>query len=200
MAPITFRRAILVVAAVAAASVASVAGLRGGATPTQGADPAFALGQRLAAGAYWAHGILQDPPAIASRTSSLNAALGACLTSNGATRVSIAGGGWTYRDPTGAAGAACKSQQDAVNAFADGSEMTGYSRAIQPIMDAYWSCMVRRGLDPPNPNANGADHFNVDPQAHNAGADTCSAEANSKFGVAVPARSTPAKDPAGLHG
>lgn len=132
MRPITIRRAILAVATVVvAASVGLAAALGASAMPghSSSAARAFALGQSLAGGAYWAHGQFHDPPAIAKRMSSLNGALDTCLPSHGATRVNIgdavssAGGGWTYNDPHGAAQAACQAQQDAVMAFADGPEM-----------------------------------------------------------------------------
>lgn len=184
----TTRKAILGAATVVVvASVALAATLGARAMPTRGSSAAFALGQRLGAGAYWAHGQFHDPPAIASRISSLNNALDACLTSHGATRVTVAGGGYTYRDPNGSATAACRAQGDAVMAFANGPEMAGESQATRPLMQAYWSCMASRGLTPANPNAdNHSVQIDTQSRAFKAGEDACSAAANSQFGVSVP--------------
>jgi hypothetical protein len=109
---------------------------------------------------------------------SLNGALDVCLTSHGAPRVSIAGGGWTYQDPNGVAQAACQSQQDAVNTFADGPELAGVTQGIQPLMKAFWSCMYRTGVVPKNPDV----QVDIYSTAMRAGEDACSAEANRAFG------------------
>lgn len=187
MRRMTARRAILAVATlVVAASVALATTLGARAMPGHSSSAARAsdLGQSLAGGAYWAHGQVHDPPAIASRISRLNNALDACYTSNGATRVSIAGGGWTYQDPNGVAAAVCQSQQDASNAFADGPEMVGYSKAIHPLIAAFWSCMTSHDIVPPDGRGMQVD---TKLRAFNAGAIACSAAANSQFGAVVPA-------------
>lgn len=181
MRAITIRSAILAAATVVAASVALEASAM--ATHSDSATRAYAVGQRLGGGAFFAHGKLQYSTTIASRLSSLNDALDACYTSHGAPRVSIAGGGWTYQDPRGAAQTACQPQQNAVNAFAGGAEMAGFSQTIRPLVHAFWSCMLSHGIVPPN-----ADDVQVDTQspAFTAGAGACSAAANSALGVAGP--------------
>ena len=174
----TIRGAVLAVALVVAASVTLVATLGAQARPTRGGSAAFAAGQSLASGASWVHGKFQYPPAIAARIASLNGALDVCLTSHGAPRVSIAGGGWTYQDPNGVAQAACQSQQDAVNTFANGAEMAGVTQGIEPLMKAFWACMYRTGVVPKNPDVI-VDLYST---AIKAGEDACSAEANRAFG------------------
>jgi len=174
----TIRGAVLAVALVVAASVTLVATLGAQARPTQGGSAAFAAGQSLASGASWVHGKFQYPPAIAARIASLNGALEVCLESHGAPRVSIAGGGWTWPDPNGVAQAACQSQQDAANTFADGPEMAGVTQGAQPLMDAFWSCMYRTGVVPKNPDV----IVDIYSTAVRAGEDACSAEANLAFG------------------
>ena len=173
----TIRGAVLAAALAVAVSVALVATLGAHARPTQAGSAAFAAGLSLAPEASWVHGKLQDPPAIAAQMASLNGALDVCLTSHGAPRVAIAGGGWTYSDPNGVAQAACKSQQAAVNTFADGSEMAGESQGIQPLMKAFWSCMDRTGVVPKNAPVD----FDIYSPAVKAGEDACSAEANRAF-------------------
>ncbi len=174
----TIRGAVLAAALVVAASVTLVATLGAQARPTQAGSAAFAAGLSLAGEAFWAHGKLQDPPAIAAHIASLNGALDVCLTSHGAPRVSIAGGGWTYQDPNGVAQAACQSQQDAVNTFADGAEMAGVTQGIQPLMEAFWSCMYSTGVVPKNPDV----VVDIYSTAVRAGEDACSAEADRAFG------------------
>ena len=173
----TIRGAVLAAALAVAVSVALVATLGAHARPTQAGSAAFAAGLSLAPEASWVHGKLQDPPAIAAQMASLNGALDVCLTSHGAPRVAIAGGGWTYSDPNGVAQAACKSQQDAVNTFSHGAEMAGFMQGAGPLMDAFWSCMDRTGVVPKNAPVD----FDIYSPAVKAGEDACSAEANRAF-------------------
>lgn len=174
----TIRGAVLAATLVVAALVALVATPGAHARPTQEGSAAFAAGQSLAPEASWVHGKLQEPPAIAAQIASLNGALDACLTSHGAARVSIAGGGWTYQDPHGVAQAACQPQQDAVNTFDHSAEMAGVRQGMGPLMDAFWSCMARTGVIPKNP----AVVVDLPSTAVRAGEDACSAEANRAFG------------------
>ena len=171
----TIRGAVLAAALVVAVSVALVATLRAHATQADSAE--FAAGLSLAPEASWVHGKLQDPPAIAARIASLNGALDVCLTSHGAPRVGIAGGGWTYNDPHGVAQAACQSQVDAVNTFDHSDEMAGVRQGSQPLMDAFWSCMDRTGVIPKNPDV----IADLQATAVKAGEDACSAGANRAF-------------------
>ena len=173
----TLRGVVLAAVLAVAVSVALVATLGAHARPTQAGSAAFAAGLSLAHEASWVHGKLQDPPAIAAQMATLNGALDVCLTSHGAPRVAIAGGGWTYQDPNGVAQAACKSQQDAVNTFADGPEMAGESQGIQPLMNAFWSCMYRTGVVSKNPDV----MVDLQSAAVKAGEDACSVEANTAF-------------------
>jgi len=173
----TIRGAVLAAVLAVAISVALVATLGAHARPTQAGSAAFAAGLRLAPEASWVHGKFQDPPAIAAQVASLNGALDECLTSHGAPRVSIAGGGWTYQDPNGAAQAACKSQGDAANAFSHGAEWAGLMQGTGPLFDAFWSCMDRTGVVPKNAPVD----FDIYSPAVKAGEDACSAEANTAF-------------------
>ncbi|MGH2409924.1 MAG: hypothetical protein ACRDFX_09280 [Chloroflexota bacterium] len=182
---VTIRSALLALTIVLAAVAAL--GAHAMATHSAAASKGNSLGQGPGAGAYWLHGQFHDPPAIASRVSSLNDALGACLTSHGAPRVNLAGGGWTYRDPHGTAAASCQVQADAVNAFSNGPKMAASDQATRPLLDAFWSCMVSRGLSPANPNAdNHSVQINTQSNAFKTGSDACSAAANGAFGVTVP--------------
>ena len=174
----TIRGAVLTAAVAVAVSVALVATLGAHARPTREGSAAFEAGLSLAPGASWVHGKLQDPPAIAAQMASLNGALDVCLTSHGAPRVPIAGRGWTYNDPNGVAKAACKSEQAADETFFDGPEMAGVKQGVEPLMDAFWSCMDRTGVVPKNAPVD----FDIYSPAVKAGEDACSAEANRAFG------------------
>lgn len=173
----TIRGAVLAAVLAVAVSVALVATLGAHARPTQVGSAAFAAGMRLAPEASMMHGKFQDPPVIAAQIASLNGAIDVCMTSHGAPRVSITGGGWTYQDSHGAAQAACKTQQDAADTFSKGAEWAGLMRGAGPLLDAFWSCMYRTGVVPKNPDV----VVDIYSTAVKAGEDACSAEANTAF-------------------
>lgn len=132
--------------------------------------------------AYFVHGKLTYPPGIAAKIATLNNALDACYRANGAPRVSIPEGGWTYDDPNGTAAAACSAQQNAVNALADGPTLTAIGQAAGPLVDAFTSCLRATGVVP------ATDEVRVDTHsaAYQSAADSCSAKANAAAGVSAP--------------
>jgi hypothetical protein len=99
----------------------------------------------LAGGGQIEHGKLVLPAPVATQIARLNGALDACYIANGATRVDLGGGAFTYNDPQGAAQTACQPQQDAVTAFADGPEMQAATTAAAPLLKAFWGCMRQSG-------------------------------------------------------
>jgi hypothetical protein len=167
--------AALVAAAVAYGGVAAFAG------SSKSSVSNFARGHALGAQAFYEHGRIRLPGAIVATTDQLNAALDSCYLGHGATRVPLSQGGWTYNDPNGVAQSACQSQQAAVDGFANGSEMAGFSQAVQPLARDYWACMVGAGAVPPN--VVGAD-VDVSSSAFKSTADSCSAKANATAAVA----------------
>jgi hypothetical protein len=171
--------AVLALAAIACVAVVLYATL--GASASRPAS-AFARGQKLGAGAYFAHGKLRFPSAIADRIDALNGALDACYLSHGAKRVPLQNGAWTYADPAGAAATACSVQQDAVNAFANGAVMRGAASAATPLLQAFYACL---GNSPAVPKTDDVQ-FDASAQAYRAAAEACSAHANAAVGVSAP--------------
>ena len=145
-------------------------------------DSSLKHGQKLGAQAYFEHGKLRFPPGIAGRIDSLNQALDSCYLAHGATKVPLQNGGWTYADAKGAAAAACSSQQDAVNGFANGPVMQGAAAGAAPLVHAFYTCLGRSSGVPKTDDV----QFDSSSPAYRAAADRCSASANAAVGVSAP--------------
>jgi hypothetical protein len=91
------------------------------------------------------NGILNYSPAVRAKIDRLNNSLDSCLLRNGATRI-VAGRGWTYNDPRGAAGKACSGEQNAVNTYANSAEMRQANQELAPALRAYSACMQKHGI------------------------------------------------------
>ncbi len=177
----TFTRAIILTSAsLVAIGVALFATLGAGARGSTSAAHSYATGKALGGHAFFSHGRLQYPKDIANQFDNLNGVLDSCYLSHGATKVASPDGSWTYSDPGSVAQPACVGAQDAVNAFANGPEMAGFSVAVAPLTRAFWACMIATGVVPPL-NVDG----NVDTTTtgFKTGADACSTKANNKIGV-----------------
>src|SRR5207253_1593916 len=131
---------------------------------------------------HFEHGKLVLPFRLASEMGRLNAALDACYLANGAARVDLGGGAFTYSDPEAAAQAACRPEQAAVDAFADGPEMRAAVDAAAPLLRAFWRCMQLSGALPTDPSHAALD---LRSRAFEAQEDACSAKAEA----AIPAGS-----------
>jgi hypothetical protein len=132
---------------------------------------------------HFEHGKLVLPAQVADEMARLNARLDACYIAHGASRVDLADGGFTYRDPQGVAQAACAPEQRAVDAYANGPEMRAASDAAAPLLRAFWTCMRRSGVFPQDQGQAVAD---LRSPAFRAAEDACSAEANARAGSTSP--------------
>lgn len=84
--------------------------------------------------------------AVQAKIDRLNAELDRCLLSNGAERVSLGSGGWTYTDPGGLPSAACAAVQSRINAYANSAEMRAAVAAVLPAVEARRACLERQGV------------------------------------------------------
>lgn len=164
------------------ALTAAVVVLLGAVGTSASLGPEFKAGKAAAAKAYFLHGKLVAPTAIATKIQRLNKKLDACYLSHGATHQPFDNGGFTYRDKGGAAQSACTNEQDAVNAYAESAEMQGFSAGVEALGRAFWTCLAGSGVLPTD------DHQVADTgsSAFRAAADSCSTQANSSFGTTAP--------------
>ncbi|HEV7566364.1 MAG TPA: hypothetical protein VGO31_10430 [Microbacteriaceae bacterium] len=177
------RGVILACAALIAAGIALYGTVGAGAGQRPSAAHDFATGQSLAGQAYFANGRLEYPQDIASQIDTLNLALDSCYTSHGATKVVLPDGSWTYSDPGSVAQPACAGAQDAVNAFANGPKMAGFSAGIAALTHSFWACMIGRGVVP---GIDSDAKVDTSSDAFKSGAKSCSTAANAKAGVKSP--------------
>jgi hypothetical protein len=154
--------------ALAAAVVAVLGAVGGGVAATVLSGPS-----------HFEHGKLVLPPQLATEMGRLNTALDACYLANGATRVDLGDGAFTYSDPDGTAQRACQRQQAAVNAFADGPQMRAAADAAAPLLRAYWTCMRSSGALPEDPMQAAAVLHTT---AFRTTEESCSAKANAAAG------------------
>jgi hypothetical protein len=134
-----------------------------------------ALAASLSGGSHIDHGKLVLPRRVAAEMGRLNAALDACYIANGARRVELGGNAFAYAQ-AGRAETVCQPQQDAVNAFADGPEMRAATHAAEPLLKAFWNCMLRSGALPQDTEEAAVDQSSP---TLRAATDKCSAEANA---------------------
>jgi len=171
--------ATVVVLSSLAAIASSILIFVGGAGASSAQERALSAGRALGAQAYYQHGELTMPAALATRTAQLNDALDSCYLANGATHVPFDNGGYTYDDPNGVAKSACAARQAAVDAYAQSPEMAGFNQGVQPLANAFWSCLQGAGVLP----ASDLQRANTRSASFVAAADRCSAKANSSVGV-----------------
>lgn len=85
-------------------------------------------------------------PAVQAKIDRLNAELDRCLLAQGAERVPLAGGGWTYTDPGARPSRGCAEVQSRVNAYAASEEYRAAVAAVLPAVQAYAACLARQGV------------------------------------------------------
>ena len=125
-------------------------------------------------GARLVQGKVVYPATLQGKIDSINSRLDACYVANGAPRVPIAEGGWTYNDPKSIALKACAALQKAANDLADSPEIITAQRALAPVLQQFWTCMDRNGFVP----AEAHIQTDLGASALRQAVNSCSTEAN----------------------
>jgi hypothetical protein len=83
--------------------------------------------------------LLNRPKAVRDRIVQLNSALENCLSAHGATRESLAEGGYVYR-ADGSAVSACAGQQKAIDAYLDSAAYHASDALALKLLKQFWDC------------------------------------------------------------